>query len=115
MTTEDTIRALYSAFNARNVDAVLTAMSPDVRWPNGWEGGWVHGHAEVRDYWHRQWAEIDPRVEPVAIDEQDDGSVVVRVHQIVRDLAGNLVAENDVVHRYRFEEGLVAEMRIEEA
>jgi len=26
-----------------------------VDWPNGMEGGRVHGHAEVRAYWTRQW------------------------------------------------------------
>jgi hypothetical protein len=34
----------YRAFNARDVDAVLAAMHEDVDWPNGWEGGHVHGH-----------------------------------------------------------------------
>jgi hypothetical protein len=41
----------YAAFNARNIDAVLAAMHPDVDWPNGWEGGRVRGHPQVRDYW----------------------------------------------------------------
>jgi hypothetical protein len=94
---------------------VLAVLAPDVRWPNGWEGGWVHGHDEVRDYWRRQWAEIDPHVDPVAIDEREDGSVAVRVHQMVRDLAGNQIADNEVLHVYRFEDGLIVEMEIEEA
>jgi hypothetical protein len=115
MADADSIPALYDAFNARDVDAVVAALAPGVRWPNGWEGGFVHGHDEVRDYWRRQWAEIDPHVEPVAIDERLDGSVSVRVHQVVRDLAGTKVAEGEVVHVYRFENGLVVEMTIEEA
>ena len=110
----DSIGALYEAFNARDVDAVLAALAADVRWPNAWEGGVVHGHAGVRDYWRRQWAEIDPHVEPTAIEEQEDGSVAVRVHQVVRTLKGELVAENDVVHVYRFEHGLISEMTIED-
>ena len=90
-------------------------MHADVRWPNAWEGGVVTGHAAVRDYWRRQWAEIDPHVEPTAIEEQPDGSVAVRVHQVVRTLNGELVAENDVVHVYRVEQGLISEMTIEDA
>ena len=115
MADRDRIPALYEAFNARDVDAVLAALAPDVRWPNGWQGGYVHGHAEVRDYWRRQWTEIDPHVEPVRMDEREDGSVAVRVHQVVRDLDGNQVADNQVIHVYRFEAGLVSEMTIEEA
>jgi ketosteroid isomerase-like protein len=115
MAGRDSISALYTAFNARDVDTVLAALVPDVRWPNGWEGGWVHGHDEVRDYWQRQWAAIDPHVEPVAIDERPDGTVAVRVHQIVRDLDGNLLDEGEVLHVYRFDGGLIVEMTIEEA
>jgi nuclear transport factor 2 (NTF2) superfamily protein len=111
----DAIPALYDAFNARDVDRVLAAVSPDVTWPNGWEGGFVHGHDEVRDYWRRQWAAIDPRVEPVAIAERPDGTVEVRVHQVVRDLEGNLLDDGEVLHVYRFADGLVVEMTIEEA
>jgi hypothetical protein len=39
----------YTAFNARDIDAVLSLMHPDVDWPNAWEGGRVVGHAGVRD------------------------------------------------------------------
>jgi hypothetical protein len=115
MADRDRIPALYVAFNARDVDAVLAELAPDVRWPNGWEGGFVTGHDGVRDYWRRQWAEIDPHVEPTQMDEREDGTVAVRVHQVVRDLDGNTLADNEVVHVYRFERGLVVEMTIEEA
>jgi ketosteroid isomerase-like protein len=115
MTDASTITDLYRAFNARNVDAVLAEMAPDVHWPNAWEGGWVRGHEEVRDYWRRQWAEIDPTVDPVAIDVREDGTVAVRVHQVVRDLEGNLMADSEVLHVYRFEGGLIVEMTIDEA
>ena len=50
----------YRAFNAREIDAVLAIMHHDVDWPNGMEGGRVHGHEGVRDYWTRQWAMINP-------------------------------------------------------
>jgi hypothetical protein len=115
MADRDLIPALYEAFNTRDVDRVLAELAPDVRWPNAWEGGVVTGHEEVRDYWRRQWAEIDPHVEPTQMDERADGTVAVRVHQVVRNLDGEQIADNEVIHVYRFENGLVAEMRIEEA
>src|SRR5437762_10165350 len=58
------LRDAYAAFNARDIDAALGTMHPDVVWPNGMEGGYVHGHDAVRAYWTRQWDVIDPHVEP---------------------------------------------------
>src|SRR5262245_30922637 len=54
----------YTAFNARDIDRALEVMHPAVEWDNGMEGGYVHGHQSVRDYWTRQWTQIDPHVEP---------------------------------------------------
>ena len=103
---------MYEAFNRRDIPAVLTVLASDVVWPNGWEGGVVHGHEQVRDYWTRQWAEIDPVVAPVAFDVEDDGRVAVTVHQVVRTKAGDVVADQMVGHVYRFVDGLVAHMEI---
>jgi len=47
------LREAYRAFNARDMDAALATMRPDVEWPNGMEGGTVYGHAGVREYWTR--------------------------------------------------------------
>ena len=115
MGAEEQLRSLYLAFNARDVDGVLAATSEDVDWPNAWEGGRLHGHEAVRDYWTRQWAAIDPNVEPGAITVRPDGRVAVDVHQVVRSLAGDLVAENDVVHVYEIRDGLITRMDVEES
>ena len=111
---EELLRTVYAAFNARDIDAVLAAMTDDVDWPNAWEGGRVHGHDAVRDYWTRQWAQIDPRVEPVDIAARPDGRVAVEVYQVVRDLAGEVVASGRVVHVYELRDGLIARMDVEE-
>jgi hypothetical protein len=89
-------------------------MASDVEWPNGWEGGYVHGHEGVRDYWSRQWAEIDPTVTPVGFATLPDGRVDVTVHQIVRDRAGVLLSDATVHHVYRLERGQVVHMEIRE-
>ena len=47
---EPFLRDLYAAFNARDVDAVLAHVHPDVDWPNAFEGGRVHGREAVREY-----------------------------------------------------------------
>jgi hypothetical protein len=113
MTTDhDLLAKVYSAFNARDIDAILAVMSADVDWPNGWEGGRVYGREGVRDYWTRQWAAIDPSVEPVGFDSDETGRTVVKVHQVVRDLQGNVIAEGMVEHVYLIENGLIKSMEI---
>lgn len=39
VTIEERIRAFLAAFNGRAIDAALAAMTADVDWSNGWEGG----------------------------------------------------------------------------
>ena len=113
MDAEHRLRSLYRSFNARDVEGVLAACSDDVDWPNAWEGGRLHGKDAVRDYWSRQWAAIDPRVDPVSITERADGTIAVDVHQVVRGLDGEQLAENRVVHAYTFVDGLVSRMDVE--
>jgi ketosteroid isomerase-like protein len=112
--SEQLLTRAYVLFNARDIDGVLALMHPDVDWPNGMEGGREHGHAEVRAYWTRQFAMIDSHVEPVAFAEREDGRIAVTVHQVVRDAAGNLVADQHVRHVYELRDGLVVTMDIEE-
>ena len=103
----------YDAFNARDIDAVLATMVPDVDWPNGWLGGRMRGHGAVRDYWTRQWQEIDPSVTPVGFLVLSDGRLRLDVRQIVCDLQGNVLSEGTVGHVYTFRDGLIAKMEIE--
>jgi hypothetical protein len=113
---EDLLRRVYAAFNARDVDAVLAALAADVDWPNAWEGGREIGHQAVRDYWTRQWAEIDSRVQPLGFTVRPDGAVAVDVAQSARSIAtGELLSEGRVVHVYVFDEasGLVTRMDVE--
>ncbi len=96
------------------MDAVLAALHPDVDWPNAFEGGRVHGHADVRAYWSRQFAQVDPQVEPETFSEDDEGRTVVRVRQTVRDLAGAVIATGEVDHVYELRDGLVVRMDVRE-
>jgi len=110
----DLLVKVYKAFNRRDVDSILAVMHPQVDWPNGMEGGWVHGHEGVRSYWARQWNLIDPRVEPIGFEADDAGRIVVDVHQVVRDLAGALILDRTVQHVYVLSEGLIRSMEIRE-
>src|ERR1700741_2654162 len=67
----DLVRQAYSAFNARDVEAGVALMDPDVDWPNVPEGGFVHGQEQVRNHWREQFRQADPRIEVAAIAEKD--------------------------------------------
>jgi nuclear transport factor 2 (NTF2) superfamily protein len=111
---DERIRDIYDAFNSREIDGLLSQMSRHVDWPNAWEGGRVHGREAVREYWTRQFAEIDPRVVPTRTTQRPDGRIEVAVHQEVRSLDGDLITETDVLHVYTFDaHGLVARMDVE--
>ena len=111
---ETRLRTLHDAFNARDIDATLAGMAADVDWPNGWQGGREHGHEAVRDYWTRQWEQVDPSVEPASFTRRGDGRVAVEVHQVVRDRQGDLLSDANLVHVYELREGLVVRMDIED-
>jgi ketosteroid isomerase-like protein len=102
----------YAAFNARDIDAVLSMMHPDVEWPNGMEGGYVYGHDGVREYWTHQWGLIDPLVEPQAFSSEPDGRILVEVHQRVLDKDGGTLLDGRVQHIYSIRDGLVRNMEI---
>ena len=108
------LQRAYAAFNARDVDGALATMRPDVVWPNGMEGGTVHGHDGVRAYWTRQWGMVDPHVEPKTFHVDSDGRIVVGVYQVVRDLSGKVLLDRMVEHVYTLKDGLIQSMDIRE-
>ncbi len=103
----------YRDFNARRIDAVLERLHPAVEWANGMEGGHVYGREAVRDYWTRQWKTLDPHVEPLRIHRDSSGRMIVEVHQVVRDLEGNILVDTIVHHAYRIDSGLIQRMDIQ--
>ena len=113
------IRRLYDHFNDRDIDGVLAVLADDAAWANGMDGGHVHGHAALRDYWTRQWAVVSPHVEPVRFSRVADGAVVVEVIQTIRDLDGRPLEgqthglkDKTVGHVFRLEGGKVARFDI---
>jgi len=109
---ETIIRRAYALFNERNTDDLLQLMLPDVEWPNGWEGGYVYGQDAVREYWSRQWKEIDPNVQPESFEPLPDGRVRVAVRQLVKDLQGEVMSDGIVYHTYTFAGDKVSRMVI---
>ena len=116
------IRRLYDCFNARDIDAVFLALTDDVAWANGMEGGHVHGKDAMRDYWTRQWAMVSPHVEPVAFRRTAGTAIVAEVHQTVFDLEGKALEgqthglkDKTVEHIFSLRDGRVARFDIADA
>lgn len=42
------LRETYAAFNARDIDAALARMTPNVAWPRAFKGRFVRGPEAVR-------------------------------------------------------------------
>jgi hypothetical protein len=108
------LKTAYREFNARNVDAVLSLMQPDVDWPNAMENRREIGKENVRRYWLEQWQKLDPHVEPVGFSDDREGRTVVDVHQVVKDLEGKVLVDQIVQHIYTIRDGLIQKMEIRE-
>lgn len=55
---------------------------------------------------------IDPHVEAMRMEEGEAGNTVVDVHQVVRDLSGNILKDQILQHVYSFSDGLIEGMDI---
>jgi hypothetical protein len=77
------------------------------------------GREAVRAYWTKQWATIDPHVEPVQVSQRSDGAtaveVAVEVHQVVHDLQGALLLDETVRRVFRVENDYVTRFDIQSA
>lgn len=102
------LQNLYNAFNRREIETIISLMRPDVKWANGLEGGFVYGRDAVRDYWTNQFKMIQPELETLNFETDEKNRDVVTVHQIVRDLHGNLLADATVRQIFTIENGLIS-------
>ncbi len=111
---QDLLTAAYHAFNTRNLPAALATMHAEVEWPNTMEGGYIQGHDGIRAYWSKQWNLVDPHVDPVQFTTDTNGRIAIEVHQVVKDLQGNLLEDLIVEHIYTINEGLIRRMEMGE-
>ncbi|MBV9034099.1 MAG: nuclear transport factor 2 family protein [Acidobacteriaceae bacterium] len=112
--TKTPIEQAYAAFNKRDMDGALALMSDDVSWPKASEGGKVVGKEEVRAYWTRQWSTFDPHVEPREVIDLGGDKIEVRVHQLVKNIQGDVLSDSEVRHVFTVENGLIKSMDLKE-
>jgi len=109
---EELLQNLYDAFNRREIETVLSTMKENVKWANGMEGGFVYGRDNVRQYWRKQFETFKPQLTPLKFETDEKGRNVVSVHQIVRDLDGNVLLDKTVEQIFTIEEGLITTFEI---
>lgn len=110
---QEFLQNLYEAFNRREIETILSLMRSDVKWANGIEGGFVYGRDQVRKYWRKQFELIQPHLEPLKFERDENNRSVVTVHQTVRDLEGNLLMEKTVRQIFTFEDSLIRVFEID--
>jgi ketosteroid isomerase-like protein len=101
------LQNLYDAFNKGDLETIISAMHPDVKWANGVEGGFVYGRDAVREYWTEQYKVIQVQLETLKFETDESDRDVVTVHQIVRDLQGNLLVDVTIQQIFTLEDGLI--------
>ena len=66
------LQNLYDAFNKREIETIISLMRSDVKWANGLEGGFVYGRDAVRDYWTNQFKAIQPELETLKFETDEN-------------------------------------------
>lgn len=102
------LQNLYDAFNKREIETIISSMRPDVKWANGLEGGFVYGQGAVREYWTNQFKDIQPELETLKFETDENNRNIVTVHQIIKDLQGNVLADATVHQIFTIEDGLIS-------
>lgn len=108
------LQDLYDAFNKREIETIISVMHPDVKWANGLEGGFVYGRDAVREYWTEQFKHIQPELETRKFESDSRGREIVTVHQVVKDLQGNVLVDTTIHQVFTFHDGLISLYEIEE-
>ena len=113
--THTLLAQAYAAFNNRDIESALALVTGNVSWPKTSEGGRAIGKEELRAYWTHQWQEFDPHVEPLQITDRQDGIAAVRVRQLVKNLAGEVLADSEVWHSFTIANGLIDRLDVKES
>ena len=101
------LQNLYDAFNNGEIETIISVMHPDVKWANGVEGGFVYGRDAVREYWTNQYKVIQVQLETLKFETDENNRNVVTVHQIIKDLQGNLLADTTIQQIFTIKDGLI--------
>lgn len=105
---QEFLQNLYDAFNNREIETIISFMRPDVKWANAVEGGFVYGRDAVREYWTNQFKDIQVELETLKFETDENNRNVVTVHQVIKDLQGNLLVDTTIVQIFTIKDGLIS-------
>lgn len=101
----------YKALDARDVDAVMALLHPEVDFPDQLnEDRRLRGAAAVRGYYEKAFGIIAAESTPTAFHARPDGSIEVRVHHHVTSIDGALWHDGPVNYSFSFRDGLIARL-----
>ena len=106
----DVILAAYKSYNEGDLEGLLRVMCEDVNFMNALTGGRIKGHAEMREFWALQQTSLEVQTEPIRIYEEADGKTVVLVREVMREVGGALLLDQEMEHVFTFRDGLVERM-----
>ena len=105
------LKAVYEAYNRRDVAAMVAALDPQVEWTDMLEGAPIKGREAVGAYWSDQFKLIDIEVSPLTMEPLPDGRLVVTADQTIKKPDGTLWGNERVTHLITFgEDGLILRM-----
>jgi ketosteroid isomerase-like protein len=81
--TKRILEQAYAAFNTRDIDGALALMTHDVRWPKA-----------------------------LAMTDEVEDTIRVRVRQLVKSLQGNVLSDSEVLHVFTLNDGLISAMTL---
>ena len=101
----------YKALDAKDVDAVMALLHPDVDFPDQLnDDARLHGAKAVRAYYVRAFGLITAENTPTAFHPRPDGTMEVRIHHHVTSLEGALWHDGPVDYSISFRDGLIARL-----
>ncbi|PHY12716.1 hypothetical protein CSW58_10750 [Caulobacter sp. B11] len=107
---ERLLTLLFEAYNHRDFAVFSAGLHPQIDWPDQTRGGRLVGLEALEAYWARNDEIIRVEVTPIRFERLADDLIRVHVNQVVRNLAGGLWSDLEVLHDYSFRDGLVSRL-----
>lgn len=107
----DLLLRFYEALDAKDVDAVMACLHPDVDFPDQLSGdARLQGERAVRAYYLKAFGLIAAESTPTAFHPRPDDSMEVRIHHHVTSIGGALWHDGPVDYSFSFRDGLISRM-----
>jgi ketosteroid isomerase-like protein len=104
---EQSVTAIYEAFNTANLENLADLLHSDVDWETTPPGGRTRGREQVCALFAGRMAEWTWEFQPTSILTGEDGRITVHGRSAVRKKDGTVRRDQEVEHLYTMQDGLV--------